>query len=138
MAEQQIVAGRYRGPLHGVPVAVKDLGYTKGVRTMGGTPLLRSFVPDVDATVVTKLRDAGAVVLGKLNLTEGAMGGYHQSFDIPVNPWAADRWSGASSSGSGVAVAAGLCFAIARTRAGRYDIPLRRMGSQGSSPPTAA
>ena len=68
------------------------------------------FVPTFDATVVEKLAAAGSVLLGKLNLTEGAMVGYHPDFDIPVNPWAEDRWSGASSSGSGVATAAGLCF----------------------------
>lgn len=109
-AEKEIRTGRYRGPLHGVPIAVKDLCFTKGTRTMGGTPVLSEFVPDVDATVVSKLRDAGAVLLGKLNLTEGAMGGYHPAFDIPLNPWDRSRWSGASSSGSGVAPAAGLCF----------------------------
>ena len=86
-AEREIRAGRYRGPLHGVPIAVKDLCYSKGVRTMGGTPVLKTFVPDVDGTVVSRLSQAGAVILGKLNLTEGAMGGYHPDFDIPINPW---------------------------------------------------
>jgi amidase len=117
-AEQEIRAGKYRGPLHGVPIAVKDLCYSKGVRTMGGTPVLRGFVPDFDATVVSRLYEAGAVVLGKLNLTEGAMAGYHPDFDIPVNPWDASRWAGGSSSGSGVAAAAGLCFAAIGTDTG--------------------
>jgi len=117
-AEQEIAGGNYRGPLHGIPVAVKDLCYTKGTRTMGGLSVFRDFVPDFDATVVTRLEQAGAVLLGKLNLTEGAMGGYHPDFDIPVNPWGADLWSGASSSGSGVAVAAGLCFAALGTDTG--------------------
>jgi amidase len=85
-AEQEIRAGKYRGPLHGVPIGVKDLCYTHGVRTMGGTAVLKDFVPDVDATVVSRLHDAGAVVLGKLNLTEGAMGGYHPDFGVPHNP----------------------------------------------------
>jgi amidase len=71
-AEREIAAGKYRGRLHGVPIAVKDLCYTKGVRTMGGTAVRKDFVPDVDATVVSKLRDAGAVLLGNLNLSEGA------------------------------------------------------------------
>ena len=66
-AEREIAAGKYRGPLHGVPIAVKDLCFTKGIRTMGGTAVRKDFVPDVDATVVSKLRDAGAVLLGKLN-----------------------------------------------------------------------
>jgi amidase len=134
-AEQEILAGRYRGPLHGVPVAVKDLCYTKGVRTMGGTPVLRSFVPDVDSTVVAKLREAGAVILGKLNLSEGAMGGYAPGFGIPVNPWAADRWSGVSSSGSGVAVAAGLCFAaIGTDTGGSIRYPASANGIAGLKP----
>jgi len=74
-AEEEIQRGRYQGPLHGVPIAVKDLCYTKGVRTMAGTSIYAGFLPDHDATVVTKLSQAGAVLLGKLNLTEGAMGG---------------------------------------------------------------
>ena len=117
-AEQEIAAGNYRGGLHGVPIAVKDLCFTTGVATMGGARVLRDFVPDFDGTVVRKLNAAGAVILGKLNLTEGAMAGYNPEFQIPVNPWGADRWSGASSSGSGVATAAGLCYARwAATRA---------------------
>jgi amidase len=110
VAERDIRAGIYRGPLHGVPVAVKDLCFTKGVRTMGGTRALAGHVPNFDATVVARLHAAGAVLLGKLNLTEGAMGGYHPDFAIPANPWHAERYAGASSSGSGVATAAGLCF----------------------------
>ena len=110
-AAQEIAAGDYRGPLHGVPIAVKDLCYTTGVRTMGGTKVLEDFVPDFDSTVVLRLREAGAVLLGKLNLTEGAMAGYNRARQVPVNPWAADRWTGVSSSGSGVATAAGLCYA---------------------------
>jgi amidase len=117
-AEREISAGKYRGPLHGVPVAVKDLCYTRGVRTMGGTKVLRDFVPDEDATVVARMHEAGAVLLGKLNLTEGAMGGYSPEFGIPLNPWNADRWPGVSSSGSGVATAAGLCFAAIGTDTG--------------------
>lgn len=86
-AEREINAGQYRGGLHGVPIAVKDLCYTRGVRTMGGTRVLREFVPDEDATVVAKLDAAGAILLGKLNLTEGAMGGYNPELGIPLNPW---------------------------------------------------
>ena len=71
-AEQEIAAGGYRGPLHGVPIAVKDLCFTRGVATMGGAQVLRDFVPDFDGTVVQRLNDAGAIILGKLNLTEGA------------------------------------------------------------------
>jgi amidase len=78
-AENEIAAGRYLGPLHGVPVAVKDLCFTRGVSTMGGTPVLSGHIPDFDATVIAKLASAGAVLLGKLNLTEGAMAGYYRT-----------------------------------------------------------
>ena len=134
-AEQEIQAGTYRGPLHGVPIAVKDLCYTRGVRTMGGTPVFRGFVPDIDATVVSRLRDAGAVLLGKLNLTEGAMGGYHPDFDVPLNPWDRSRWPGASSSGSGVAAAAGLCFgALGTDTLGSIRYPSSANGIVGLKP----
>ena len=117
-ADEEIRAGRYLGPLHGIPVAVKDLCYTKGVRTMAGSGALSDFIPEYNATVITKLNEAGAVLLGKLNLTEGAMGGYHPDFELPVNPWNDELWAGASSSGSGVATAAGLCFASLGTDTG--------------------
>ena len=134
-AEREIVAGRYRGPLHGVPIAVKDLCFTTGVRTMGGTRVLADFVPTFDATVVERLAAAGSVLLGKLNLTEGAMGGYNPDRDIPVNPWGADRWAGASSSGSGVATAAGLCFAsLGSDTGGSIRFPSAACGIVGIKP----
>lgn len=117
-ADAEIEAGRYRGPLHGVPIAVKDLFYTRGVRTMAGTKVFADFVPDFDATVVARLEAAGAVILGKLVLCEGAFGPYVPGLQVPVNPWDATRWSGVSSSGSGVATAAGLCFASVGTDTG--------------------
>ncbi len=117
-ADAEIRAGRYRGPLHGVPIAVKDLCYTRGVRTMAGTKVFSDFVPDFDATVVARLEAAGAVILGKLVLCEGAFGPYFPGFQVPVNPWDSTRWSGVSSSGSGVATAAGLCFASVGTDTG--------------------
>lgn len=117
-ADAEIRAGRYRGPLHGVPIAVKDLCNTRGVRTMAGTRVMADFVPDVDATVVTRLEAAGAVILGKLALCEGAYGPYHPGLQVPVNPWDSTRWSGVSSSGSGVASASGLCFASVGTDTG--------------------
>jgi amidase len=134
-AEREIQSGSYRGPLHGVPIAVKDLCYTKGVPTMGGLKVLADFVPDHDATVVSKLEAAGAVLLGKLNLTEGAMAGYHRDFDIPVNPWGEELWAGASSSGSGVATAAGLCFASLGTdTGGSIRFPAMANGIVGLKP----
>ena len=134
-AEQEIAAGNYRGGLHGVPIAVKDLCFTTGVATMGGAQVLRDFVPDFDGTVVRRLNAAGAVILGKLNLTEGAMAGYNPKFDIPINPWGADRWSGASSSGSGVATAAGLCYAsLGSDTGGSIRFPSAACGTVGIKP----
>jgi len=133
--ESEIQNGNYRGPLHGVPIAVKDLYFTKGVKTMGATKVLADHVPSYDATVVSKLRDAGAVLLGKLNLTEGAMAGYHPDFDVPVNPWQEDHWAGASSSGSGVATAAGLCFAsLGSDTGGSIRFPAACNGIVGLKP----
>ena len=134
-ADREIRSGTHRGALHGVPVAVKDLCYTKGVRTMGGTLARREFVPSFDGTVVQKLRAAGAVVLGKLNLSEGAAAGYSPAFDVPLNPWNPDRWPGLSSSGSGVAVAAGLCFAaIGTDTGGSIRFPSSANGIVGLKP----
>ena len=134
-ADREIAAGHYRGPLHGVPIAVKDLCYTRGVRTMGATPVLADFVPDYDATVVERLAGAGAVLLGKLNLTEGAMAAYHPDFDVPVNPWDPDLWPGASSSGSGVATAAGLCFgSLGSDTGGSIRFPSAQCGIVGIKP----
>jgi amidase len=110
-AEAEIAAGRYRGPLHGVPIAVKDLLWTKGVPTASGMAIHKDFRPVEDATAVRRLKDAGAVLLGKLQMTEGAYSDYHPSVTPPKNPWGAEYWSGISSSGPGVATAAGLCFA---------------------------
>jgi len=134
-AEEEIQRGTYRGPLHGVPIAVKDLCYTKGVRTMAGTSIYANFIPDHDATVVTKLSQAGAVLLGKLNLTEGAMTGYNPARDIPVNPWREDLWAGTSSSGSGVATAAGLCYgSIGTDTGGSIRYPSAANGVVGLKP----
>lgn len=134
-AEEDIQRGRYRGPLHGVPIAVKDLCYTRGVRTMAGTGIYANFIPDYDATVVAKLSQAGAVLLGKLNLTEGAMTGYNPARDIPVNPWREDVWAGASSSGSGVATAAGLCYgSIGTDTGGSIRYPSAANGIVGLKP----
>ena len=134
-ADGEIRAGSYRGPLHGIPVAVKDLCYTSGARTMGGSGALADFVPTFDATVVERLDEAGAVLLGKLNLTEGAMLGYHRDFDLPINPWGEDLWAGASSSGSGVATAAGLCFAsLGSDTGGSIRYPAMANGIVGLKP----
>src|ERR1700742_4938199 len=109
-ADLEIASGKIRGPLHGVPIAVKDLCWTKDAPTAAGMKIYRDNRPKEDATVVIKLKEAGAVNLGKLQLTEGAYADHHPEVDPPKNPWNAALWSGASSSGSGVATAAGLCY----------------------------
>ncbi len=134
-ADEEIAAGLYRGPLHGVPIGIKDLFYTKGVRTMGGSYVLRDFVPEYDATVVARLSSAGAVILGKLVLCEAAQAPYYPGFPVPVNPWNAERWSGISSSGSGVATAAGLCFgSLGTDTGGSIRMPAAANGCVGLKP----
>ena len=134
-ADVETREGRLRSPLHGIPIAVKDLCFTKGVRTMGGSQALADHIPDFDGTVVSRLEEAGAVLLGKLNLTEGAMGGYNPKFDAPVNPWNADRWAGASSSGSGAATAAGLCYgSLGSDTGGSIRFPAAACGTVGLKP----
>ncbi|MDP7588131.1 MAG: amidase [Dehalococcoidia bacterium] len=109
-AEQEIAAGVHRGPLHGVPMAVKDQFNTAGVPTTGGSSILRDNVPTEDATVITKLKNAGAILLGKLNMSEFAMAEiYNHPYGTPRNPWDLKRNPGTSSSGSGAATAASLC-----------------------------
>ena len=134
-AEKELASGDWRGPLHGVPIAVKDLCATRGIPTMGGSAVFRDNVPDFDATVVSRLRAAGAILLGKLNLTEGAMGGYHPDLAYPENPWGAGRFPGASSSGSGTAAAAGLAFAtLGSDTGGSIRYPAAACGTVGLKP----
>jgi aspartyl-tRNA(Asn)/glutamyl-tRNA(Gln) amidotransferase subunit A len=109
-AEAEIVAGHYRGPLHGIPIGLKDIYETAGVATTGHSKVMQDHVPRADAFSVGKLRDAGAIVMGKLATHEFALGG--PSFDLPWpparNPWDTAHFTGGSSSGTGAAVAAGL------------------------------
>ena len=101
--------GEYLGPLHGIPVAVKDQLNTSGIRTTSGTPIFNDFVPDEDATVIAKLKAAGAILLGKLNMTEFGTTSLSHAFSTARNPWDLERFTGGSSSGSGGATAAFLC-----------------------------
>ena len=111
-AETAVMRGAPLGPLHGVPYAVKDQFDTAGVRTTSGSRILEDHVPTEDATTISRLNAAGGILLGKLNLTEFALGGTQQfPFGQPRNPWNLDHDPGGSSSGSGIAVAAGLCAA---------------------------
>ena len=134
-AEAMIMQRRILGPMHGVPIALKDLCFTKGIASAGGMTMHRHFIPSFDGTVVSRLRRAGAVMLGKLQMTEGAFADHHPDIVPPVNPWHADHWSGASSSGPGVALAAGLCFAtIGTDTGGSIRYPAAANGVTGLKP----
>ena len=134
-AERELRSGRDRGPLHGVPIGVKDLVATRGVRTTSGTAVMRDHVPTEDSCLVERLREAGAVLLGKLALTEGAYAAHHPSVPAPLNPWDPKRWPGVSSSGSGVATAAGLCFgSLGTDTGGSIRFPSAANGVVGLKP----
>ena len=134
-ADAELARGEGRGPMHGVPIAVKDLMAIAGVRTSAGMPILKHRKPDHDAAVVTRLRAAGAVILGKLELTEGAYAAHHPDITDPVNPWNAEYWPGVSSSGSGVATAAGLCFgSLGTDTGGSIRFPSLACGVVGLKP----
>ncbi|HEX3982757.1 MAG TPA: amidase [Acidisoma sp.] len=134
-ADREIAAGDIRGPLHGAPIAVKDLCWMKGVPTAAGMTIYADFKPDEDATVVARLQAAGAVILGKLQLTESAYADHHPKITPPKNPWNADYWPGASSSGSGVATAAGLCYgSLGSDTGGSIRFPSAAQGLTGLKP----
>lgn len=131
-AEQSIMAGHYLGPLHGIPIGVKDLYYTRGVKTTAGSKILAGFVPEYDAAVVDRLKRAGAIIVGKLNTHEFAM----NTWTPPTrNPWDLDRIPGGSSGGSGAAVAASECIAATGTDSGgSIRIPAALCGVVGLKP----
>jgi aspartyl-tRNA(Asn)/glutamyl-tRNA(Gln) amidotransferase subunit A len=119
-AEDEIVAGNWRGPLHGIPIGLKDLIDTAGVKTTCASALFAERAPTEDAEIVRRLKSAGAVLIGKQNMQEFAWGGTStSSYFGPVhNPWDVDRIAGGSSGGSAAAVAAGMCFAAIGTDTG--------------------
>lgn len=134
-AQARLDKRQYLGPLHGIPIALKDLCFTKGIVTSAGMPLHFNHVPEFNGTATQRLQNAGAVLLGKLQLTEGAFTEHHPDIDIPVNPWSSDTWSGASSTGSGVALAAGLCFgATGSDTGGSIRFPCAANGVTGLKP----
>lgn len=134
-ADAEIAKGIRRGPLHGVPIAVKDLCYTDFAPSEGGMKIARGFVPDFNATVVDRLEMAGAVTLGKLAMTEGAYTGHHPENPVPLNPWNAAYWVGSSSSGSGSATAAGLCYgSLGSDTGGSIRYPSAACGLTGLKP----
>jgi aspartyl-tRNA(Asn)/glutamyl-tRNA(Gln) amidotransferase subunit A len=136
-AEAEIAAGARRGPLHGVPIALKDIFDTAGVRTTCGSQILATHVPGVDAAVVQRLRAAGTVLLGKLNLHEFAYGTTttNPHYGACRNPWNRDRIPGGSSGGSGAALAAGLCpLSLGTDTGGSIRIPASVCGVVGLKP----
>jgi aspartyl-tRNA(Asn)/glutamyl-tRNA(Gln) amidotransferase subunit A len=134
-AEREILAGRYRGPLHGVPVSLKDLFATEGVRTTAGSRVLADHIPDHDATVVERLRMAAAIVVGKTNMLEFAYAAVHPDYGPTRNPWDPARSSSGSSSGSAVAVATGMGYgSIGSDTGGSIRLPAAYCGIVGLKP----
>jgi aspartyl-tRNA(Asn)/glutamyl-tRNA(Gln) amidotransferase subunit A len=136
-AEAEIQKGHWRGPLHGVPIALKDLFDTAGVPTTAASDLFKERVPTEDAEIVRRLKEAGAVLLGKLNMHEFAYGGSGViSYYGPVhNPWSFDHEAGGSSSGSAVALAAGLCYgSVGSDTGGSIRQPSAYCGTVGLKP----
>ena len=134
-ADKELKKEHIRSPLHGVPIAIKDLLDTKGIKTTYGMSIYADHFPQANATVVNRLEDAGTVLLGKTKLTEGAFSRHHPTVPPPINPWDQDCWTGVSSSGSGVATAAGLCFAsIGSDTGGSIRFPCAANGIVGLKP----
>ena len=136
-AERDIQAGRYRGPLHGIPVALKDLYHTGGVRTTSGSRLFDTHIPAQDCTVAARFRQAGAILLGKLNMHQFAYGptGENPDYGPTRNPWNPERITGGSSGGSGSAAAAGQCpITTGSDTGGSIRIPAALCGIVGLKP----
>jgi len=137
IAEAEIRAGKYRGPLHGIPVGIKDIIDTSNIRTTYGSSIFRNHLPAKDATVVSRLKDAGAIIIGKTNTHEFAFGVTTNNvhYGPTRNPWDPDRIPGGSSGGSAVAVAASLCSAALGTdTGGSVRIPSAFCGTVGLKP----
>jgi amidase len=134
-AHDEIAAGNWRGPLHGIPIAVKDVFYTTDLPTGLGSTIYADWSPPYESTVTERLRASGAIMLGKLTLTEGVYADHHPSVTPPVNPFGSAHWTGTSSSGSGVATTAGLCFGTVGTdTGGSIRLPSACCGLVGIKP----
>ena len=117
-AQEELASGNDKGLLQGIPIGIKDLAQVAGQPNTCGSVVKAGWIAQRDATVVRRLKNAGAVIVGKTNMTEFALSGYHPDLSVPVNPWASDRWSGVSSSGSAVAAATGMAYATLGTDTG--------------------
>jgi len=136
-AEQEIRKGNYKGALHGIPLALKDLYETQGIRTTAGSTFFAEYIPEADAAVVQKLKDAGCVLLGKLNMHEIALGLTNENphYGDCCNPWDVTRITGGSSGGNAAALAAGLCMgALGTDTGGSIRIPASLCGVVGFKP----
>ena len=131
-ADAELKRGAWRGPLHGIPVGVKDLLLTEGVKTQAGSKVMEGYVPDHDSTIVARLKEGGAVIVGKTVTHEFA---YGQDIPITRNPWRTDCYPGGSSAGSGVSVAVGSAFAaIGTDTGGSIRVPASVNGVVGLKP----
>jgi len=136
-AEREIQAGQYRGPLHGIPIGLKDVFQVKGVRNTSGSKIFDHFVPDFDSTVALKLKEAGAILLGKLNLNQFSYGttGENPDYGNMHNPWELDRVTGGSSGGAASATASAQCaLAMGTDTGGSIRIPSALCGLVGLKP----
>ena len=135
--EAELMNNEVRGPLHGIPIAVKDILQTAGVKTTGGSKIFEGWIPDEDAAAVQKLREAGAIIIGKANLHEFAMGATTENphYGSTKNPWNEKRIPGGSSGGSAVATATGMAFgALGSDTAGSIRLPAAMCGTVGFKP----
>ncbi|PIC64932.1 Asp-tRNA(Asn)/Glu-tRNA(Gln) amidotransferase GatCAB subunit A [Sporosarcina sp. P13] len=135
--EAELQNGIVRGPLHGIPIAVKDLLQTEGVRTTGGSKIFQEWIPDEDATSVQKMKEAGAIIIGKANLHEFAMGATTENphYGSAKNPWDITKIPGGSSGGSAIATATGMAYgSIGTDTAGSVRLPAAMCGTVGFKP----
>jgi len=132
--DTRVAAGESLGPLAGVPMALKDIYDMNGVATTAGMGIHRDSIAERDATVVTRLKQADAVILGKVTLTEGVYAEHREAYPAPINPWRADHWAGASSTGTGVAMAAGAAYLAQQPNCLKHTLDISGDGTSNLGP----